>query len=233
MSRQHRRIAAIVPAAGMGTRLGGALPKAYVSLGGRPLLSWAVEGLRNSGVVDSIIVLGAPDRLQQAREIVGSDVLVLAGGVERSDSVKAGLDAVGDVDYVLVHDAARALTPPSMIRRIADALFSGADAVIPVLPVVDTIKTVDSDGCVTGTPVRATLRAVQTPQGFRAELLRAAHDAAIQSGADVTDDAMLVEKVGATVRTVDGHSHAFKVTTPLDLTLAEALVASQPTLLAQ
>ncbi len=215
-----------MPAAGKGTRLGGALPKAFMALGGRPLLSWAVDGLRDSGVIDHIIVVAPADRLAEAQEIAGAGVRVVAGGAERADSVRAGLDALGDARHVLVHDAARALTPPSVIARVAEALWSGEDAVIPVLPVTDTVKTINEHGYVASTPPRAMLRAVQTPQGFSVAVLRAAHAAAL-AAADLTDDAMACERNGVPVRTVPGDPLAFKITTPLDLRLAESLVGAR------
>ncbi len=123
---------------------------------------------------------------------------------------------------MLVHDAARALTPADLFVRVVDALRAGSDAVIPVLPVVDTIKSVDAGGTVTGTPDRSTLRAVQTPQGFDVELLERAN----RDAADATDDAGLVERLGERITTVVGDPLAFKITTPLDLVLARTVLAS-------
>jgi 2-C-methyl-D-erythritol 4-phosphate cytidylyltransferase len=123
---------------------------------------------------------------------------------------------------VLVHDAARALTPADLFVRVVDALRAGSNAVIPVLPVVDTIKSVDADGTVTGTPDRSTLRAVQTPQGFDVDLLERAN----RDAADATDDAGLVERLGERITTVAGDPLAFKITTPLDLVLARTVLAS-------
>ncbi|WP_104166870.1 2-C-methyl-D-erythritol 4-phosphate cytidylyltransferase [Arthrobacter sp. SX1312] len=154
-------------------------------------------------------------------------VSAVVGGSTRTASVRAGLDALPPtVGVVLVHDAARALTPPAVFRRVATAVAEGATAVIPVLPVVDTVKAVDGD-LVTATPDRAALRAVQTPQGFDAGALRAAHagDAAAHPG--ITDDAMLMEALGHAVRVVEGDPLAFKVTTPLDLVIAEAVLAQR------
>jgi 2-C-methyl-D-erythritol 4-phosphate cytidylyltransferase len=135
--------------------------------------------------------------------------------------VRAGLAAAGDAEFVLVHDAARALTPPAMIARVVAELKAGSAAVIPVLPVTDTIKSVDVLGVVTGTPLRSELRAVQTPQGFSAQVLRDAHDAGDLAA---TDDASLVERLGVSVQTIAGEVRAFKITTPLDLVLARALL---------
>ncbi len=131
------------------------------------------------------------------------------------------LRVIPDTSIVLVHDAARAFTPPEVIAAVVAAVRDGHDAVIPVLPVADTIKQVDEVGVVVSTPDRAVLRVVQTPQGFRAETLKAAYC----SGIAATDDAGLVEKNGGTVHTVPGHPHAMKITTPFDLAVAEALFA--------
>ncbi|WP_309231247.1 2-C-methyl-D-erythritol 4-phosphate cytidylyltransferase [Nocardia sp. SYP-A9097] len=218
------RVVALVPAAGMGVRLGENKPKAFVPVGGSPMLALAVAGLIASGSVDEVVVMVPAELLDQTRALLpvsSTPVHVVPGGSERTDSVRAGLDAAPDATFVLVHDAARALTPPALIARVVAELRAGAQAVIPALPVTDTIKSVDATGAVTGTPDRAGLRAIQTPQGFEARLLRAAY----ATGTQATDDAGLVELLGATVRTVPGDVLAFKITTPLDLVLANTLVA--------
>jgi 2-C-methyl-D-erythritol 4-phosphate cytidylyltransferase len=150
----------------------------------------------------------------------GAQVRIVTGGAHRSDSVRAALHGASDADVVLVHDAARCLTPISVIQAVVHAVVAGAPAVVPVLTVVDTIKQVDSDGCVVRTVDRSSLRVVQTPQGFTADLLRRAHQA---PSALVTDDAGLVEALGVPVTTLPGHPHAFKITTPFDLAIAEML----------
>lgn len=217
---------ALVPAAGLGTRLGEQIPKAFVTLAGRSLLDWALDGLVSSGALSRVVVIVPADLVDRTRDAVASTPMVdvVAGGAERTDSVRAGLHLADDADVVLVHDAARCLTPPSLITRVVDAVAAGADAVIPVLPVVDTIKSVDLRGAVVGTVDRDTLRAVQTPQGFDAEVLRRAYAATPGSA---TDDAGLVERLGVTVVTVPGHAEAFKITTPMDLILARAIVAAR------
>ena len=213
---------AVVPAAGSGERLAAGAPKAFVNLAGRPMLEHALAGLRDSGVVDRVVVAVPPNRTDQAKLVFGADAVIVAGGTDRTESVRLALAAIGDAEFVLVHDAARALTPPSLIARVVHALQSGHPAVIPGLPVTDTIKAVDANGVVLGTPERAGLRAVQTPQGFRAELLRRAYEQAAAGG--FTDDASLVEMTGTPVQVVQGDPLAFKVTTPNDLLLAEALL---------
>ncbi|EME23995.1 2-C-methyl-D-erythritol 4-phosphate cytidylyltransferase [Rhodococcus triatomae] len=214
------RVVALVPAAGQGTRLGEGMPKAFVELRGRTLLELAVTGLLDSGVVDEVVVIVPEDRVGEVRADLPTGVSVVAGGAERTDSVRAGIAAAPDADLLLVHDAARALTPPALIARVVAELRAGREAVVPALPVTDTVKTVDLLGVVVATPERSELRAVQTPQGFHADLLRRAYAG---SETIATDDAGLVERVGATVRTIAGEPLAFKITTPLDLALARAL----------
>lgn len=213
---------AVVPAAGSGERLAAGAPKAFVNLAGRPMLTYALDGLRDSGVVDSVVVAVPPNRIDEAKLVFGGDAVIVAGGSDRTMSVRLALAAAGDAEFVLVHDAARALTPPSLIVRVVAALRSGHAAVVPALPVSDTIKTIDANGVVLGTPDRAGLRAVQTPQGFQTELLRRAYELAA-AGA-FTDDASVVELTGAPVQVVVGDPLAFKITTPNDLLLAEALL---------
>lgn len=197
-------------------------PKAFVNLAGRPMLTYALDGLRDSGVVDSVVVAVPPNRIDEAKLVFGGDAVIVAGGSDRTMSVRLALAAAGDAEFVLVHDAARALTPPSLIVRVVAALRTGHAAVVPALPVTDTIKTIDANGVVLGTPDRAGLRAVQTPQGFQTELLRRAYELAA-AGA-FTDDASVVELTGTPVQVVVGDPLAFKITTPNDLLLAEALL---------
>ncbi|WP_232236315.1 2-C-methyl-D-erythritol 4-phosphate cytidylyltransferase [Nocardia sp. BMG51109] len=218
------------------------MPKAFVPVGGSPMLTLAVDGLIASGVVDRIVIMVPAELIAEAEVLLTTraaarattapgahpghreprpvPVSVVAGGTERTDSVRAGLAAAPEATHVLVHDAARALTPPALIARVVGELRAGQRAVVPGVPVTDTIKAIDDRGDVTGTPDRARLRAVQTPQGFDARLLRDAyaHDV------PVTDDAGLVERLGASVRVIAGDPLAFKITTPLDLHLARTLL---------
>jgi 2-C-methyl-D-erythritol 4-phosphate cytidylyltransferase len=215
------RTIAIVPAAGSGERLAAGVPKAFVQLTGQTLIERTLDGLRASGVVDGLVVAVPADRMGAAALILGEDVTVVAGGADRTESVRNALAAAGDADFVLVHDAARPLTPPSLIARVVAALNAGHTAVVPVLPLTDTVKAVDANGAVLGTPERAGLRAVQTPQGFATATLLRAYERAGAVG--VTDDASLVENIGGQVQTVEGDPMAFKITTQLDLLLAHAL----------
>jgi 2-C-methyl-D-erythritol 4-phosphate cytidylyltransferase len=219
------RVGALVPAAGSGVRLGPGAPKALRELAGEPLLVHAVRGLRAAPSVGPVVVAAPAGEVAAVAELLAPyDVVVVAGGAERQDSVRRALDALEPaIDLVLVHDAARCLTPVDVIEAVVACLRGGADAVVPVLPVADTVKRVDGDRVV-ATVERAALRAVQTPQGFRREVLQRAHAAA--TGA-ATDDAALVEALGLPVTTVTGSQEAFKVTRPIDLLLAEAVLAAR------
>lgn len=190
-----------------------ALDQAFAVSGGHDLLR--------------VVVVAPPDRLDETLALLAPHetelVRVVAGGAERSDSVNAGLGQLGDVapDHVLIHDTARCLTPPAVFERVVAALEAGDGAVVPGLAVADTIKQVGPDGLVTHTPDRSGLRAVQTPQGFRLDVITAAH----RHGRQATDDAALVEALGLPVRVVDGDPLAFKITDAGDLERAERLCA--------
>ncbi|MFG2048550.1 2-C-methyl-D-erythritol 4-phosphate cytidylyltransferase [Micromonospora sp. NPDC048935] len=219
-------VAVLVPAAGAGVRLGPGRPKALRLLAGEPLLVHAVRRLAAAPSVHTIVVAAPVAEVQAVRELLApvAPVIVVAGGAERQASVSAALAAVpAGPTIVLVHDAARALTPPELVESVAAAVRDGRAAVIPVLPVVDTIKEVGADEVVLGTVDRSALRAVQTPQGFRRSVLSAAHAAA---GDPLTDDAGLVEKQGVAVSCVPGSEYALKITRPFDLALAEHLLAA-------
>ncbi|MEV4989634.1 2-C-methyl-D-erythritol 4-phosphate cytidylyltransferase [Pseudarthrobacter sp. LMD1-1-1.1] len=249
MSESPTRLvtAVIVVAAGSGQRLGYGMPKAAVPLGGEPILMHALRGIVASGVATQVCV-ALPAGDQDLRRLCddfreeladgGPLLTVVDGGSTRAGSVRAGIAALMDgIEAVLVHDAARALTPESVFHRVSDSLVAGAAAVIPVLPVVDTVKTVAATAgddtalapeVVTGTARREELRAVQTPQGFTIGTLLKAHEAAQgldgQQAAAVTDDAMLVEMLGTPVHAVRGSTQSLKITTPLDLIFAEGLL---------
>jgi 2-C-methyl-D-erythritol 4-phosphate cytidylyltransferase len=227
---------AVLTAAGSGSRLGCEVPKALVELSGRPLVWWAARGLRAGGV--GTIVVTAPaaslDEFRAGIADIGGVEVVAGSDRSRQASVALGLAALGqrnEGDVVLVHDAARPLTPAQVTARVIDAVRAGAGAVIPVLPVTDTLKSVDASGVVTGTPRRADMVAVQTPQGFRWDVLTRAHEAGASLGADeavaATDDAGLVEAIGAVVHTVAGDERSLKVTRPLDLSLAQLLAGQE------
>lgn len=220
-----RPVGVLVPAAGLGARLGPGAPKALRELAGEPLLVHAVRGLRAAPSVGPVVVAAPVADVAQVTALLAPyDVLVVAGGAERTDSVRLALAALDPaVELVLVHDAARCLTPPALVEKVAACLRAGAEAVVPVLPVADTVKTVGGS-MVVATVDRSALRAVQTPQGFRRDVLTRAHASA---GGSATDDAGLVEALGVAVTTVPGDEEAFKVTRPIDLLLAEAVLAGR------
>ena len=215
-------VVAIVVAAGSGVRLGGDVPKTLRLLGGRPIVRWSVDALAAGGVTEAVVVVG--EGLQDTYELALADAAVpcriVAGGATRQESVSRGIAALPDGDIVLVHDAARPLVPHEVVRAVVDAVRLGADAVIPVVGVSDTVRQVLGDG---STVVdRSRLRAVQTPQGFSRAALVASHAAA--AGAELTDDAAVCEASGYEVVLVPGSREALKITEPLDLAVAEAIV---------
>ena len=199
----------------------------------------AVRGLASADAVELVVVAAPPDDVDHVAGLLErfadlAQVVVVAGGATRSTSVLRALETLPDgVDVVLVHDAARALTPAALVESVDAAVRAGHPAVIPALPVVDTIKSLATHPEkalpeVTSTVDRASLRAVQTPQGFRRDVLDAAYRAAVaESRLDATDDAGLVEAVGQPVAVVAGDERAFKITRPLDLLLADALLSEQ------
>lgn len=262
-------VIAIIAAAGQGTRLGADKPKAFVELAGISLLERSISAMHATELVDEIIVVAAPDMLDEAADVIsrcesadatrgagadasdGRTIRLVPGRGQRADSVMAGLEAIsvepGVDPIVLVHDAARALTPASMIDRVARAVADGASGVVPVVPVVDTIKAVTetaghgearSQAQITKTVDRSNVRAAQTPQGFRYSALLSANEmyyASVQADAEAgtrsfvpTDDASLLEWQGVPVVCVDGDELAFKITTRKDLLLARAFLADGP-----
>jgi 2-C-methyl-D-erythritol 4-phosphate cytidylyltransferase len=251
LDSQRGDVAVVIAAGGAGVRLGGGPPKALRQLGREPLLCHAIRRLAAASSVGVLVVAAPPGHeaaVQSALPALGgaagnlasgyirhspmqdpapahqAGVTVVRGGEYRQQSVAAALAAVPPgYEIVLVHDAARALTPPALVEQVAAAVRAGHDAVIPVLPVPDTMIQVDAAGAVSGTVDRATLRAVQTPQGFRRAVLEAAH-AAVPPDLVATDDAGLVARLGVPVYTIPGSPLALKITTPHDLTIAEALL---------
>ena len=215
--------------------MGADVPKAFVTVGGRALLVHAVDRLLAAGV-DRVVVAVPGDHMSWARELLAHRATVVIGGADRVRSVSAALAVAGDdAEVILVHDAARSFAPESMIRRVIAAVRGGAAAVVPVLPVTDTVRSLHPDGSVAGTVDRDVLRIVQTPQGFSAAVLRRAHAGAgvslITNGITdgITDDAGLVEALDIPVTTVPGDRSAFKITTPADLADAQRLMSSTGT----
>ncbi|MFE2529301.1 2-C-methyl-D-erythritol 4-phosphate cytidylyltransferase [Streptomyces sp. NPDC059382] len=232
------RTAAVIPAAGRGLRLGPGAPKALRTLGGIPMLIHAVRAMARSRAVSLVVVVAPPDDAPEVRRMLDehalperTEILVVPGGETRQESVRAGLDALpADVSVVLIHDAARPLVPVDTVDSVVEAIRRGAPAVVPALPLADTVKEVEPGAPgepepVVATPDRARLRAVQTPQGFDLATLVRAHERVAVRGEGATDDAGMVEQLGVGVVVVPGHEEAFKVTRPLDLVLAEAVLA--------
>ncbi|MCX7620264.1 MAG: 2-C-methyl-D-erythritol 4-phosphate cytidylyltransferase [Acidimicrobiales bacterium] len=207
---------AIVVAAGSGSRFGSSVPKQYLPLAGRRVLDWSLAAARS--VCDGVVLVVAADRADAVEPLADH---VVVGGSTRSASVRAGLRALpGDASVVVVHDAARPAASRRLFGAVVAAVCSGADGAVPGVPVTDTIKRTTTLGhqvWVADTPDRDTLVAVQTPQAFRVDALRAAH----ASGAEATDDAALVEAAGGRVQVVPGELANRKITVPDDLVAME------------
>lgn len=237
--------------------MGSTDPKAFVQLNGKSLLVRSLETIISSGVASTIVVAAPEEFLMRAIEEIDSSshlcasasrkddaepsegiaqiqITAVAGGNDRIESVQLALKHAEAADIVLVHDAARALTPPEVFRRVRAAVRSGAEAVVPVLPMTDTVRRAERRPTVEvlhGDLDRASLRRVQTPQGFAADTLRRAHSLYLTEIAEsspeaiaATDDAGLVERLGVDVVAVDGDEEALKITYPLDLVLGEHIV---------
>ena len=209
------KTAAIIAAAGMGHRLGANLPKSLVKLIDKTLLEHAVANL--APVAQLLIVTAPAGYEKEYKKLLGDEVEVITGGVLRSDSIRIAIAKIpNNYEYVLVHDAARALASTRLASEVINQLIRGQQAVIPTLEVIDTIKEVDSQGYVRNTLNRASLKIVQTPQGFNRSVLERAH----QASEDATDDAALVEALGIKVKTIAGEDQAFKITTKGDIKTA-------------
>ncbi len=223
------RAAAVVPAAGRGERLGGAIPKSLMRLGGRPLVQYALEALQGAAEVEAVAVAVPADSIGAFRDLARSAglskvIAVVPGGTDRQASVAAGLQALPPgPDLVLVHDGAR----PFLSRRLISLVIAAAardGSATAALPVSETVKR-GADGWVQETLDRATLHRIQTPQAFRRALLEQAHEAAARDGFRGTDDAVLVERLGSPIRLVPGDPANIKITVPEDLALAETLLS--------
>ncbi len=215
-------LGAVIVAAGSGTRMEG-LDKLFTQVGGRPLLAHAVAAFEDCTAVDRIVVVLSEANLERGAAVLRESGFakiagVCSGGPRRQDSVHCGLETLGPVDWVAVHDGGRPLVKPGMIvRGLEAARETGAS--VPIVPLADTIKEVAEDGIVARTLDRRRLYAAQTPQVFRYELILRAHD---EITADVTDDAAMVEMLGVRVKTYEGRRRNIKITTPDDMQLAEA-----------
>jgi 2-C-methyl-D-erythritol 4-phosphate cytidylyltransferase len=225
--RMSGDVAVLVVAAGDGVWAGPGSPGALRELAGEPLVAHAARRVVSAPSVGALVVAAPPDAVADVCALLGplgsfGAVKVVAGGATRQASVAAALAAAPpEFDIILVHDAARALAPVALLERVVAGVRAGLGAVIPVLPVVDTIKQVDASGHVVSTADRSVLRLVQTPQGFRRDVLAVAYLAAVD---ELTDDAGLAEKIGVPVWTVPGDAAAMKITHSLDMRIAELLL---------
>lgn len=219
----------IVVAAGVGSRLGAAVHKALVRLDDRPLVERTLRRLLTVATLDPVVLVGHAGDREQLLQLIARlprPVRLVDGGARRQDSVAAGLSAVGEVEHVLVHDAARPFVPLAALPGLVDALRS-ADCALLAVPVADTLKAAGEDGRVERTVPREGLWAAQTPQAFRTSLLRELLAEAAENGRSVTDEAGLFEHAGRAVRIVEGSRINFKITTEEDLALARALLAQE------
>jgi 2-C-methyl-D-erythritol 4-phosphate cytidylyltransferase len=224
-------VGVVVPAAGAGRRLGGGA-KALVRLAGRALLAHAVEAMEANQCTTAVVVVSHPDALEATAKLLADEGLakvtaLVGGGPTRQASVAAGLRALPpDPGYVVVHDAARPLVAPGAVDRMLELLVeAGLAGVVPGVPVIDTIRRVDGAQRSTGIVDREQLRSMQTPQLFVREVLEGAYRRALRDGVEATDEAALVELAGHPVQIVPGDPENLKVTTPLDLAVAETLLA--------
>jgi len=231
MTETAPRVAVIVVAAGDGRRLAAGMPKAFVPLAGRPMLATALDAVRRGLPGAQLVVVAPGDRVAEAERLGagardGAPFIAVAGGARRTESVVAGLGALlPSVRTVLVHDAARALTPADRFRTVADLVAELGCGVVPAMPVHDTVKRVGDDGGVVETPDRSRLVLAQTPQGFPREILESAYREV--DTASLTDDAAVVAAAGGRVVTTPGSEFAFKITLPADLARAESLLREE------
>jgi 2-C-methyl-D-erythritol 4-phosphate cytidylyltransferase len=224
-----RDVAVIIPAGGVGARLGRRTPKQFLALGGAPILAATVRHFARHPRVGTIVVAAPAAHVEQTRRILatvrGAPINVVVGGATRQESVSHGLAAVAAAaSLVIVHDGVRPFIGPALIDAVL-AAARATGAAICALPIAETVKRVSGE-MVAGTLDRSELVVVQTPQAFRADLLREAHDKARRDGFIGTDDAMLVERLGQAVRVVPGLADNVKITTPADLRRARARARS-------
>lgn len=221
------RAAAVIVAGGAGLRFGGPVRKQYLEVGGVPVLLRAIRPfVAHPRVAQVVVVIPPEDVLHAPTWLLDVPVRIVAGGAERGDSVANGLAAVENADIVLIHDGARPFVDAGTIDRVLEGCADGG--AIAAVPVTDTIKQVDSEGVITGTPDRRTLWQAQTPQGFPLAPLLEAYRRAAEEGVSATDDAALYERYAGPVRVVMGSHRNLKVTRPDDLPIAEALAAATP-----
>jgi 2-C-methyl-D-erythritol 4-phosphate cytidylyltransferase len=222
---------AIVLAAGAGRRIGGNTAKVFLPLAGRPLLLRTLDRVFSARSIEQVVLVVAASEVARCETLLRADTalhgrpwLLQIGGATRQQSAKRGLEKVrSDIDIVMIHDGARPLVSSNLIDRCVEAA-ADKGAVVAGLPVRDTIKMVSEDRRIQSTPERSALWEIQTPQVFKRELIVDAHERAEREGVDVTDDAMLVERLGTPVFILDGERTNFKITVPEDVWLAESLI---------
>ncbi|MEM1368680.1 MAG: 2-C-methyl-D-erythritol 4-phosphate cytidylyltransferase [Cyanobacteria bacterium P01_H01_bin.15] len=219
----------LIPAAGVGKRMGSDRNKLLLSLQGMPILSWTLQAVSQAESVNWIGIIGQPNDFPDFEMMLNKlqlrqTVQLILGGKTRQESVFNGLQALpASAKNVLIHDGARCLATPALFERCAHHLKS-CSGLIAAIPVKDTIKIVDDAGEVQNTPDRSQLWAAQTPQGFNVPLLKQCHARGQAEGWQVTDDAALFEKCGLSVRVVEGEESNLKITTPEDLRLGELIL---------
>ncbi len=219
----------LIPAAGMGRRMGSDRNKLLLTLLGKPLIAWTLSAAEASRQITWIGIIGQPEDWSDFHEILDNlslskPVQLIQGGATRQESVYQGLQGLPpSAQKVLIHDGARCLATPNLFDRCAEAL-AGYSGLIAAVPVKDTIKIVDEKGIIKATPDRKDLWAAQTPQGFVVQLLKDCHEKGRQEGWEVTDDAALFERCSLSVRVVEGEETNLKITTPVDLAIAEFIL---------
>ncbi|MBF2077685.1 MAG: 2-C-methyl-D-erythritol 4-phosphate cytidylyltransferase [Synechococcales cyanobacterium T60_A2020_003] len=220
----------LIPAAGVGRRMGSDRNKLLLPLMDQPLLAWTLQAVKASNRIHWIGIIAQPGDVADFKDIVTAldltkMVQFIPGGATRQESVYNGLSGLPAIaEHVLIHDGARCLATPELFDRCAEAIET-CDGLIAGIPIKDTIKVVDgATRTIVDTPDRANLWAAQTPQGFRVDLLKDCHDKGVKQGWEVTDDAALFEKCGLPVQIVEGEETNLKVTTPIDLAIAEFIL---------
>ncbi|NEP14248.1 MAG: 2-C-methyl-D-erythritol 4-phosphate cytidylyltransferase [Symploca sp. SIO2C1] len=219
----------LIPAAGMGKRMGSDRNKLLLTLLGKPLLAWTLLAAEAADDIHWIGIMGQPDDWSDFKAILAEvslskPVQLIQGGETRQESVYNGLQGLpSEATRVLIHDGARCLATPQLLNRCAAAL-QNCSGLIAAIPVKDTIKVVDETGLIQDTPDRRQLWAAQTPQGFEVQLLKRSHEQGRNSGWKVTDDAALFERCQLPVQVVEGEETNLKVTTPVDLAIAEFIL---------
>ena len=224
------KITAIITAGGSGKRMGSKTAKQYIEVKGRPIIVHTLDRFKEADFIDEVIIVVPPSDVQSFRESIIESYgfspawKVVAGGDERQNSVKNGLDAVSaDSEIVVIHDGVRPFVTNDMIKRSVDAaVLYGAGVV--AMPLKETVKKVGSDKSIRETVDRSSLWGAQTPQTFRTKLIKSAFEKAQHDGFIGTDDAMLVERLGMGVKVIEGDYHNIKITTPEDICVAEAIL---------